>query len=170
MRKCQSARRWLLCVLAARLGAAEVELSLLDAVERALRTEGNLQLQLSREQLQRAGSLARQARAALLPHAAAGTSYDSRTVNLRAFGVRFEIPGAPFAVPSFVGPFSVFDARVRASQQLFDLSAIERYRASTGQSRRAFRWFVPGRGSGSTKSWKAGTILSPEWSSTLSRS
>lgn len=134
MRKWQSARRWLLCVLAARLGAADVELSLLDAVERALRTEGNLQLQLSREQLQRAGSLARQARAALLPHAAAGTSYDSRTVNLRAFGVRFEIPGAPFAVPSFVGPFSVFDARVRASQQLFDLSAIERYRAMKAAS------------------------------------
>ncbi|MCP5120403.1 MAG: TolC family protein, partial [bacterium] len=71
-----------------------------------------------------------QARAALLPQIESHVSRDTRTVNLRAFGVSFGIPGTPFQTPTGVGPFHVFDVRANGNQSLFNLSAIRRYQAS----------------------------------------
>ena len=53
----------------------------------------------------------------------------NETVNLKTFGINFPtIPG--FAIPSFVGPFSVFDARASAQQSIFSFSDIRKYQAS----------------------------------------
>ena len=55
----------------------------------------------------------------------------SRTENLAALGldsVALPIPG--FHFPTFVGPFSTFDARATATQSVFDFGSIRRYQAS----------------------------------------
>src|SRR4029077_14355696 len=45
------------------------------------------------------------------------------------FGFQFPVvPG--FSIPTFVGPFSVFDARISANQSVVDFSILRRYRAS----------------------------------------
>ena len=49
--------------------------------------------------------------------------------SLAAFGShRALIPG--FAIPSVIGPFNVFDARVSGTQSVFDFSSIRRYQSS----------------------------------------
>jgi outer membrane protein TolC len=52
------------------------------------------------------------------------------TRNLSAVGIRFTTPIPGFEIPTFVGPFSVLDARVSASQSVFDFSSIRRFQAS----------------------------------------
>lgn len=107
-------------------------LSLQRAVELAIAPEGNAQIQLSGEALKQAASLSDQARAALLPDLASSLIYRDQTVNLRANGLRFNIPipGVEFAFPTLVGPFSVWDARIAGTQNIFDFSAIRRYQAA----------------------------------------
>jgi len=47
---------------------------------------------------------------------------------LRALGVHFTLPG--FSLPTLVGPFNYFDARVRLTQTVLDMTAMNNYRAS----------------------------------------
>src|SRR5208337_3808393 len=59
----------------------------------------------------------------------------NETNNLQAFGFNFQnvfkaIPGPPVTILTFVGPFSVLDARASVNQTVFDFSAIRRYQAS----------------------------------------
>jgi len=70
----------------------------------------------------------RQARAALLPSAAVGGFWLNRTFNSRSIGISF--PG----VPELIGPFNNYDARVSASQTLFDWSSVKRVRAAGAQA------------------------------------
>lgn len=56
--------------------------------------------------------------AVFLPHLSAGITTTRETINPDALG--FEFPG----LPSLIGPFSVFDARVRLSQAVIDLAQI----------------------------------------------
>jgi len=57
--------------------------------------------------------------------------YQNETNNLEAFGFRIlNTPIAGFQIPSFVGPFGVFDMRASVNQSVFDFSAIRRYQAS----------------------------------------
>jgi outer membrane protein TolC len=70
----------------------------------------------------------RQARAALLPSAAVGGFWLNRTFNSRSIGISF--PG----VPELIGPFNNYDARVSASQTLFDWSSVRRVRAAGAQA------------------------------------
>ncbi|MCP5118654.1 MAG: TolC family protein, partial [bacterium] len=105
-------------------------LSMKRAVEIAVEPEGSIRMQLALESTRQAESQKGQARAALLPQIESHVSRDTRTVNLRAFGVSFGVPGTPFQTPSSVGPFHVFDVRANGNQSLFNLSAIRRYQAS----------------------------------------
>jgi len=113
-------------------------LSLKKAIEIAVAPEGNAQIQLSGEALQQAKSRSGQAKAALLPDVSSSLTYRNQTMNLRANGLQFDIPTIPgysFAFPALVGPFGVTDARISASQSIFDFSSIRRFQAArTGVS------------------------------------
>src|ERR1039457_4671917 len=112
------------------LVAAPVELSLKRAVQLAVSPEGNTRVRLTAEALKQAESRTGQARAALLPDLSAAFSDQNLTRNLAAQGLQFNIPIPGFHFPSFVGPFTTMDARVSASQSVFDFSSIRRFQAS----------------------------------------
>ena len=123
--------RWawaLLC--AAALTAAPVELSLKRAVQLAVSPEGNTRVQLSAEALKQAESRSAQSRAALLPDLSAAFTDQNRTSNLGAMGIQISVPIPGFIFPSFVGPFTTMDARISATQSVFDFSSIRRFQAS----------------------------------------
>jgi outer membrane protein TolC len=109
-----------------------LQLSLKQAVQLALAPEGSTRVKLAEEALKQAESRADQSRAALLPDLEGSIEYQNETVNLKAFGIDF--PKLPanfgFNFPSFVGPFSVLDARATVNQTVFDFSSIRRYQAS----------------------------------------
>lgn len=112
-----------------------LQLSLKQAVQLALAPEGSTRVKLAEEDLKQAESRAVQSRAALLPDFEGYVEYQNETANLAAFGFNFknifkDLPIAGFAIPSFVGPFNVLDARATVSQTVFDFSAIRRYQAS----------------------------------------
>jgi outer membrane protein len=115
-------------------GSAPLPLSLKRAVEIATSPEGNTSIQLAAEALRQAQSRAAQSRAPLLPDLESGFTAQNRTVNLAAQGLRFStfipIPIPGFQFPTFVGPFTTIDARVTASQSVFDFSSIRRFQAS----------------------------------------
>jgi outer membrane protein TolC len=112
------------------LVAAPVELSLKHAVQLAVSPEGNAQVQLSAEAVKQAESRSDQARAALLPDLSAAFSEESVTRDLAAMGLHFTVPLPNFHFPNFVGPFSTMDARVSATQSVFDFSSLRRFQAS----------------------------------------
>ncbi len=110
-----------------------LRLSLKRAIEIAISPEGNAQIQLLTEALKQAQSRCSQARAALLPDLSSSLTYRDQTVNLRASGLKFEIPtasGLVFSFPSLVGPFTVMDARLSATQNILDFSSIRRFQAA----------------------------------------
>jgi outer membrane protein TolC len=100
------------------------------AVELAVSPEGSARVQLSGEAFKQAQSRSAQARAALLPDLSAALSDQSRTTNLAAMGIHFSIPIPGFQFPSFVGPYTTMDARVSASQSIFDFASLRRFQAS----------------------------------------
>jgi outer membrane protein TolC len=118
----------LLCT--APLVAAPVELSLKRAVQLAVAPEGNTRVQLSAEALKQAESRSAQARGALLPDVGGTFTDQSMTRNLAAMGIQITTPIPGFHIPSFVGPFASMDARVAATQSVFDFSTIRRFQAS----------------------------------------
>src|ERR1035441_4889828 len=131
----------LLCM--APLAAAPVELSLKRAVQLAVSPEGNTRVQLSAEALTQADSRSAQARASLLPDLSAAFTDQNRTSNLGAMGIQISVPIPGFHFPTFVGPFTTMDARVSASQNVFDFSSLRRFQASKlGVG--AARWDVNG--------------------------
>ncbi|HTC88993.1 MAG TPA: TolC family protein [Bryobacteraceae bacterium] len=108
-----------------------LRLSLKQAVQLALAPEGSTRVKLAEEDLEQAESRADQSRAALLPDFEGSLQYQNETVNLKAFGFDFpKIPIPGFAIPTFVGPFSVLDVRASVNQTVFDFSSIRRYQAS----------------------------------------
>ena len=118
---------------AASLPAADrpvLRLSLRHAVEIATSPEGSARIQLSTELTRQAEAKSTQARAALLPSIDGSLGEQNLNRNLAAFGFKFNLPIAGFQFPSVVGPFNLFDARVTASQSVFDFSSIRRDQAS----------------------------------------
>jgi len=104
-------------------------LSLRKSIEIALGPEGNTRVEIAREAIAQAEARKDQARAALLPNLDSSLNYQSATRNLNAFGISFPaIPGIAFS--SFVGPFSIIDARASVTQSVFDLSSIRRFQSS----------------------------------------
>jgi outer membrane protein TolC len=100
-------------------------LSLQDAIDRGLKQ--NLGLLLSSADIRAARGQRWQQLSALLPHATASPYVADSKLNLAEEGF-INIPG--FAIPTSIGPFSYFDARVAVSQSLFDWKSINAARAA----------------------------------------
>ena len=130
------------------LAVAPAQLSLPQAI--ALGLDNNLTTLLATERAAEARALRQQVRSFLLPNLS-GTAYQqNRTLNLVAQGL---VPaggqdmmsggmggaggGAAAAptIPSFVGPFNTFDARLNFSQALLNLAAMREYKSSTAAVR-----------------------------------
>jgi outer membrane protein TolC len=106
--------------------AGVISVSLQDAINRGLKQ--NLGALLSSADIQGARGQRWEQLSALLPHVSAQPFIDESRISLSEFGFNFKFPG--FSLPSAVGPFSYFDARVGVSQTLFDWKAINNERAS----------------------------------------
>ena len=121
------------CALVAQtqISNAPLQLSLKQAVDLALAPDGSTRVKLAQEAIRQAEARAGEARAALLPDIEGAASEESQTRNLKAFGLSFpQIPILGFTIPTFVGPYDVFDARVSATQSVFDFSSIRNYQAA----------------------------------------
>ena len=70
----------------------------------------------------------RQARGVLLPSLSATGGWLDRDFNSKAQGISF--PG----VPTVIGPFTAYDARLRVTQTLLDFSGLARVRAARAQA------------------------------------
>ncbi len=108
-----------------------LQLSLKQAVDLALAPDGSTRVKLAEEAIRQAEARSAEARSALLPDVEGAISEQNQTRNLKAFGFTFpklSIPG--FSIPTFVGPFDVFDARASVTQSIFDFSSIRSYQAS----------------------------------------
>ena len=107
-----------------------LKLSLKQAVELALSPDGSARVQLAEESVRQSQSRSAESRAALLPNVDSTVVDRHQTQNLAALGVSFHIPIPGFTFPTIVGPFSTFDARVSATQSVFDFSSIRRFQAA----------------------------------------
>lgn len=123
-------RAWIFLIAAPLLAESPMALSLKRAVQIAVSPEGNTNIQLSAEGLKQAQMRSLEARAALLPDVEGSVTTENRTENLAALGIRVVTPIPGFTFPTFVGPFTTFDARATATQSIVDLGAIRRLRAS----------------------------------------
>jgi outer membrane protein TolC len=103
--------------------ATPLALSLREAIDRGLKQNLGLVLGEQGTRAAEAGRLL--ARSGLFPTLVANASTTEQQINLAAFG--FSAPG----FPKLVGPFNVFDARIFATQQLLNFSAIWNARSGT---------------------------------------
>jgi outer membrane protein TolC len=101
-----------------------IRLTVADAIFRAL--DHNLGVLLAEQNTATARGERWNALSDLLPDVSATVTESRRKTNLEAFG----FPLGP-TFPRVVGPFNVFDARVSASQTLFDLRAIKEASAAS---------------------------------------
>lgn len=108
-------------------------LTLRKAVEIALTPQGSPKVALAMETIHEAEARKAEARGALLPDFEGSVSDQREETNLRAFGFSgslfsFLPPG--FVFPTVVGPFSVFNAGITASQTVFNYSTLKRFQES----------------------------------------
>jgi len=101
--------------------ATPLPLTLQDAIQRGL--QQNLAAILEEQQLKGAESTRLEALSALLPHVGGYLRQSEQKISTASFG--FQFPG----VPTLIGPFDVFDARLTLSTPLFDARAIGGVRA-----------------------------------------
>src|SRR5207249_2925329 len=97
-------------------------LTVSDTINRAL--ANNLGVLLADEGLARARGGRLRALADLLPSVDGHLTESRQVLNLAAYG--FPLPAG---IPSSVGPFNLFDARVSLSQSVLDLKALNEARA-----------------------------------------
>ena len=103
--------------------SAPYRLTLRDAIEKGL--QANLGVLVAKTRIEEnEGTRTRRYSAALLPRVRTEAYANVQNRNLRAFGI--SAPG----FPSMVGPFSNYDFRVSADQNLFDLQSYRTYKAS----------------------------------------
>ena len=106
---------------------AVVTITVVDAIVRAL--EHNLGVLAAEQAMGRAQGARWRVLADLLPNVNGRVSETRQEINLAAFGFASS-PGTPFeGIPSIVGPFNVFDARVYLSQSILDFGALNGARA-----------------------------------------
>ena len=103
-----------------------LQLSLQDAIDRGLKQ--NLGLLLSSADIRFARGERWKELSALLPHVTASPYVDVSQVDLAEFGFNLHIPGV--TIPSIVGPFSYFDARVNLTQTIFDWKEVNKTRSA----------------------------------------
>jgi outer membrane protein TolC len=106
-------------------------LSLKETFDRAL--QYNLGLIESEQDVRAARAMRLRSLNALLPDISAQVSGLREQLNLAASGLTFSIPGVN--LPTVVGPFSVADARVYATQQIFNWADIKRWKSSAESER-----------------------------------
>jgi outer membrane protein TolC len=103
--------------------SAPYRLTLRDAIQRGLRA--NLSVLVADTRIEEAeGTRMRRLSAALLPRVSGQSYANLQNRNLQAFGISF--PG----IPTLVGPFSNFDFRLYAQENLLDLSSYHSWKAS----------------------------------------
>jgi outer membrane protein TolC len=111
--------------------AQPITLTVVDAIERAL--QHNLGVLTSEQSVNRAEGARWRALSDMLPNLNARVSETRQELNLAAFGFG-GITSGPFAgIPTIVGPFNVFDARVFLSQSVVDLGALNDVRSQAHQ-------------------------------------
>ena len=104
------------------------KLSLREAIERGLAYNlGPIGLN---EILHQARGQSRMSRSALLPNITGTVSESLEQINLRAAGLKLNVPFAGFSLPTIIGPFNVTDFRARLSQTIFDFTALNNYRSA----------------------------------------
>jgi outer membrane protein TolC len=107
--------------------AAVEKLTVLSAISRAL--EHNLGVLSAEQNLGRAQGARWKTLSELLPNVNGRIGETRQTLNLAAFGFGGGA-GSPFGdIPTIVGPFNVFDARVFLSQSVLDFGALNSARA-----------------------------------------
>ena len=107
-------------------GAVET-ITVVIAISRAL--AHNLGVLTAEQNLDRAQGSRGRALSDLLPHVSGRIGETRQTINLAAFGFGGGA-GSPFGdVPTMVGPFNVFDARIFLSQSVLDFGALNAARA-----------------------------------------
>jgi outer membrane protein TolC len=110
-------------LVAAAQQSAPYRLTLQDAIQKAL--QANLSVLAAGARVDEAeGTRARHLSAALLPRVNAQAYANVQNRNLRAFGI--SLPG----MPEVVGPFSNYDFRVYAQQNIVDLASYRKLKAS----------------------------------------
>jgi outer membrane protein TolC len=107
------------------------KLGLRDAVLRGL--SYNLGESGATQALRQAQGQSKVARSSLLPNVNGTINENVQTTDLRAQGFRFSFPG--FSIPDVIGPFNYIDFRAHLSQSVFDLTAINNYRAASDIAR-----------------------------------
>ncbi|HEV8348358.1 MAG TPA: TolC family protein [Vicinamibacterales bacterium] len=118
-------------------------ITVLDAIRRAL--DHNLGVLTAEQGINRAGGARWRALSDLLPNVNARVGETRQRINLAAFGFGSS-PGSPFAdLPSIVGPFNVFDARLYVSQAIVDLGALNHSRAASHDAEAARHLFTNAR-------------------------
>jgi outer membrane protein TolC len=117
-------------VAAVAAAQAPLKLSLKQAVDLALSPDGNARVQLAGEAVREAQDRSAESRAALLPNLDSYVAEQNQVRSLAAMGVSFHIPIPGFVFPTIVGPFNTFDARITATQTVFDFGAIRRFQAA----------------------------------------
>jgi outer membrane protein TolC len=105
--------------------AAPPQLTLAQALDQALKN--NVQTRLAQERTTESRAQRGVALSPLLPNVSGAAYQASLTANLAAEGLTSAVfPG----VPAFIGPFRVFDARLRMQASLFNLASIRGYQAA----------------------------------------
>jgi outer membrane protein TolC len=104
------------------------KLSLKDAIARGLRY--NLGAVNQSLMLRQAQGQSAEARSALLPNVSGYLAESLQQVNLRAEGLRINVPIPGFNFPTKVGPFNNIDLRGNLTQSVLDMTAWNNYRAS----------------------------------------
>jgi outer membrane protein TolC len=111
--------------VSAKLVPGVLPLSLRDAIDRGLKQ--NLGLLLSNSDIRSARGQRWEQLSALLPHVTAGPYIADSEINLAELGFG-NAPG--LKLPTSIGPFSYFDARVAVTQSLFNWQSINATRAA----------------------------------------
>jgi outer membrane protein len=104
-------------------------LSLKRAVEIAQTSEGSTRVSLAEQSIKQFEDKVLQARSAFLPTVDGSVQERNQTTNLKTFGLA--LPSSfGSAFPTFVGPYTVFDARASVQQSVFSFADIKKYQAS----------------------------------------
>jgi outer membrane protein TolC len=108
------------------LSDAPLQLSLKDTFDRALKY--NLGLLESDQDVRAARAQRLRGLNALLPNISGQLSGSRHQVNLAASGLTGDLPG--ISIPTIVGPFGVADARVYATQSIFNWADIKHWQST----------------------------------------
>lgn len=106
--------------------AEDIPLTMADAIDRSLKY--NLGVLLTNQDIRAARGQRLQELSSLLPQATGEVAERIQKINLAAFGFT-----PPPGSPSVVGPFSIFDARTRVTQEVFNWRDVNRVRSAQQQ-------------------------------------